>query len=246
LKLHPTGKFTGVGKATTVLLGKENLGAASNLEHATATGDKPNRVWHPRLLELSRQTGDMENAAEALQVAPRQAERPVERPAPAPAPVEQPRQVDPRTSDWVGRNTWFNPAAADYDPEMRTYAESVGTQINLRLARNGKQNEIGGPGYWMEIDRHMRTEFPDAFEDVAPTQRAVPPMSRDATVAPVNRGGAPAAGAPSSRTVRLTAEERSFAHQMARNGAFAKAGGGRLTDAEAERHYAAQKLKTGA
>ncbi len=40
-----------------MLLGEENIGAASNLEHATAARDQPYRVWQPRLLELSRQTG---------------------------------------------------------------------------------------------------------------------------------------------------------------------------------------------
>jgi hypothetical protein len=69
-------------------------------------------------------------------------------------------------------------------------------------------------------------------------------MSRDSNVAPVQRT-APGQPAKSSKTVRLTADQRRMAHQMAQSGAFRKQGGGRMSDLEAEKYYAIHMMKQG-
>ncbi len=200
--------------------------------------------------KLNLVSAELNNAAEALQSAPPRA-APVEAPRPAPVspPAAAPAQAEmaPETAAWIGRNAWFQNGSPAYDAEMADEARLFARRVERRLTAEGRAADIGRtPAYWMEIDRHLRTEFPDAFDDPVPTTRGVPPMSRDATVAPVQRGGAPAPGAPTGNKVRLSAEERSFAHQMAANGAFRKNDGSRPSAAEAERMFAAQKLKTGA
>lgn len=218
-------------------------GLKARLLEAKRNGDNEAEV--DLQAEFNRVVAERQEAKEWLETtrSPRApAQPPEQRQAPAPAPAPQQQQLPAETAAWMSRNTWFQAGAPDFDPELAEEARLFARRLERR-----KPQEIGTPAYFMEIDRHMRTEFPDAFDDVAPAApRGVPPMSRDATVAPVNRGGAPAPGAPSGRTVRLTAEQRSFAHQMAANGAFTNATGGRLTPAEAERHYAAQILKQGA
>lgn len=196
---------------------------------------------------LNLVAADLREAEAALQQAPqRAAPREEPRAAPAPAPVQQPQAapVPPETAAWISRNSWFQQGSPDFDAELADEARLYARSVERRYAAEGKINAIGSQAYFMEIDRHIRTAYPDAFDDPAPRARTVPPMSRDATVAPVVRGGAPAAGAPSGNSVRLSAEQRQFAHSMAANGAWNKPGGVRPTPAEAERIYAAQILKT--
>lgn len=170
---------------------------------------------------------------------------PVEQPRPAPpAPAATPPtqvQYMPETAAWISRNTWFQQGSPDFDAELADEARLFARSVERRYKAEGKP--IDSPAYFMEIDQHMRTAFPDDFAAPAPTTRGVPPMSRDVTVAPVVRGGAPAPGAPSGNSVRLDAAERGMAHQLAMNGALKKADGTRPTSAEAERMFAAQKLK---
>jgi hypothetical protein len=90
----------------------------------------------------------------------------------------------------------------------------------------------------------MRREFPDAFSTQSAPSKKAPQMSRDSNVAPVQRT-APGQPAKSSKTVRLTADQRRMAHQMAQSGAFRKQGGGRMSDLEAEKYYAIHMMKQG-
>ena len=168
-----------------------------------------------------------------------------------PAPAQQPAQptqqqvtLEPRTAGWIQKNTWFQPKSEDFDPEMHEEATLYARRVERRFRSEGRDDEIGSVDYFTEIDRHMRREFPDAFSTPSTPNKKAPPMSRDSTVAPVQRT-APGQPAKSSKTVRLTADQRRMAHQMAQSGAFRKQGGGRMSDLEAEKYYAIHMMKQG-
>lgn len=172
------------------------------------------------------------------------AARPAETPQ-APQPAQQQQvTLEPRTANWIQKNTWFQPNSTDFDPEMHEEATLYARRVERRYRAEGRDDEIGGVEYFTEIDRHMRREFPDAFSTPSTPSKKAPPMSRDSTVAPVQRN-APGQPPKTSKTVRLTADQRRMAHQMAQSGAFRKPNGGRMTDLEAEKYYAIHMMKQG-
>jgi hypothetical protein len=168
---------------------------------------------------------------------------PVEQAAPADAQRQQ-VSLEPRTANWIQKNSWFQPKSEDFDPEMHEEATLYARRVERRFRSEGRDDEIGSVDYFTEIDRHMRREFPDAFSAQSAPNKKAPPMSRDSNVAPVQRT-APGQPAKSSKTVRLTADQRRMAHQMAQSGAFRKQGGGRMSDLEAEKYYAIHMMKQG-
>jgi hypothetical protein len=162
-------------------------------------------------------------------------------------PADAQRQqvsLEPRTANWIQKNSWFQPKSEDFDPEMHEEATLYARRVERRFRSEGRDDEIGSVDYFTEIDRHMRREFPDAFSAQSAPNKKAPPMSRDSNVAPVQRT-APGQPAKSSKTVRLTADQRRMAHQMAQSGAFRKQGGGRMSDLEAEKYYAIHMMKQG-
>lgn len=174
---------------------------------------------------------------ELSQPQPKQAVQQPERPA---TPT-----LEPRTADWIQKNTWFQPQSADFDAEMHEEATMYARRVERRYRAEGREDEIGGVDYFTEIDRHMKQEFPDAFAQRSVPTKKVPPMSRESNVAPVQRSAAPGQPQKSSKTIRLTADQRRMAHQLAQSGAIRKPNGGRMTDLEAEKHYAVYIMKQG-
>jgi len=160
------------------------------------------------------------------------------------APQEQTRpQLEPKTAEWIRANDWYQPNSANFDAEMHEEATLYAKRIERRYRAEGRGEEIGSDSYFKEIDQHMQEEFPDAFEGRAAPKKAAPPMSRDSRVAPVSRGGQPSPGAKSSNRIRLSAEQRKFAHNMAASGAYTKPGGARMSNEEAEKYYAVFLMK---
>ena len=150
--------------------------------------------------------------------------------------------LEPRTAQWIQKNSWFQPQSQDFDPEMHEEATLYARRIERRYRSEGRDDEIGGVDYFTEIDRHMRKEFPDAFTSVPTPSKKAPPMARDSNVAPVQRS-APGQPAKSTTSVRLTADQRRMAHQLAQSGAIRKPNGGRMTELEAEKYYAVHMMK---
>jgi hypothetical protein len=159
-------------------------------------------------------------------------------------PQNEQRQVslEPRTAQWIQRNTWFQPQSPEFDPEMHEEATLYAKRIERRLRADGREDEIGSADYFKQIDQHIRTEFADAFDDVKPVKKAAPPMRRDGNVAAVNRS-APDNPSVKSKVVRLTGDQRRIAHNMADSGAYKKPNGQRMTHAEAEKYHASFILK---
>lgn len=159
-------------------------------------------------------------------------------------PQNEQRQVslEPRTAQWIQRNTWFQPQSPEFDPEMHEEATLYAKRIERRLRADGREDEIGSADYFKQIDQHIRTEFADAFDDVKPVKKAAPPMRRDGNVAAVSRT-APDGSSVKSRVVRLNGDQRRIAHNMADSGAYKKPNGQRMTHAEAEKYHASFILK---
>lgn len=151
-------------------------------------------------------------------------------------------KLEPRTAQWIQKNAWFQPQSPDFDPEMHEEATLYARRVERRYRAEGRDDEIGNIEYFTEIDRHMRKEFPDAFSNVATFSKKAPPMARDSNVAPVQRS-APGQPSKNSKSVRLTADQRRMAHQLAQSGAIRKPNGGRMTELEAEKYYAVHMMK---
>lgn len=164
--------------------------------------------------------------------------------APSPQPQRQGQpQLEAKTAEWIQGNEWFQPQSENFDSEMHEEATLYARRIERRYRAEGRAEEIGSGPYFKEIDRHMLEEFPDAFEGRATPKRSTPPMSRDSRVAPVSRSGTPPSAGRAGNKVRLSADQRKFAHQMAASGAYTRPTGGRMTNEEAERHYAVYLIK---
>lgn len=159
-----------------------------------------------------------------------------------PEPTKAQPTLEPRTAQWIQKNAWFQPQSEDFDPEMHEEATLYARRIERRYRAEGRDDEIGGVDYFTEIDRHMRKEFPDAFATAPTPSKKAPPMARDSNVAPVQRS-APGQPAKNTKSVRLTADQRRMAHQLAQSGAIRKPNGGRMTELEAEKYYAVHMMK---
>ena len=158
-------------------------------------------------------------------------------------PKAQPQpSLEPRTAGWIQKNEWFQPQSAEFDPEMHEEATLYARRIERRYRSEGRDDEIGGVDYFTEIDRHMRKEYPDAFSTVSTPSKRTPPMSRESNVAPVQRS-APNQQGKNSTTIRLTADQRRMAHQLAESGAIRNPDGSRMNKVQGERYYAVQVKK---
>jgi len=227
---------------------KSNLSTtAADLKQKLA--DARSMMDNERIDDLQYQFNKTMNDLEAVTNWEREQRNKAARPAPAQqnAPAQPPRQqvsLEPRTAGWIQKNSWFQPKSEDFDPEMHEEATLYARRVERRFRSEGRDDEIGSVDYFTEIDRHMRREFPDAFSAQSAPSKKAPQMSRDSNVAPVQRT-APGQPAKSSKTVRLTADQRRMAHQMAQSGAFRKQNGGRMSDLEAEKYYAIHMMKQG-
>ena len=150
--------------------------------------------------------------------------------------------LEPRTAGWIQKNEWFQPQSPEFDPEMHEEATLYARRIERRYRSEGRDDEIGGVDYFTEIDRHMRKEYPDAFSTVSTPSKRTPPMSRESNVAPVQRS-APNQQGKNSATIRLTADQRRMAHQLAQSGAIRNPDGSRMNKVQGERYYAVQVKK---
>ena len=185
------------------------------------------------------------NDLEAVTNWEREQQNKVARPAePEAAKPQQPQvTLEPRTASWIQKNTWFQPKSEDFDAEMHEEATMYARRVERRFRSEGRDDEIGNVDYFTEIDRHMRREFPDAFAAQATPSKRAPLMSRDSNAAPVQRS-APGQPDKKSTSVRLSADQRRMAHQMAQSGAYKNPNGSRMNDLEAEKYHAIYILKT--
>jgi len=212
----------------------------AQIEEASTMGDVRKQA------ELQSELNEIRSNLNGVDAWRKDAEAKIVEAQKAPEPQAQPQQqvtLEPRTRNWIENNTWFQPQSPDFDPDMHEEATIYARRIERRFKADGRADEIGGPAYFKEIDKHMRAEFADAFDDKPAPKKATPKMKRDNTVAPVARSGG--GDTPTKRTAKVTLSpaERQFARNMAASGAYKKPNGQRMTDAEAERYHAAFMLK---
>lgn len=210
------------------------------IEEADAMGDRR------KVTELTAQYGKLQSDLEGIDAWRREAEAKMVEAQQAPAqpePQQQQVTLEPRTRDWIEKNSWFQPQSSDFDAEMHEEATIFARRLERRFKADGRADEIGSASYFKEIDKHMRAEFADAIPDRSAPKKATPKMKRENTVAPVVRSGG--SDSPTKRTAKIvmSAADRQFARNMAASGAYKKPNGQRMTDAEAERYHAAFMLK---
>lgn len=221
----------------TGLRGKEKS-IRAELSEAMSLGDTEKQI--DLQTELMQVRNDLNGVSEWRKEAESQ---PVRQPQPAAQPESQQPALEPRTRDWIASNTWFQPQSPDFDREMHEEATTYARKLERRFKAEGRSEEIGSKQYFADIDKYVRGEFPEAFEGAATPKKGTPKMSRDNTVAPVARSGAPGQQPTNSRTVRLTPDQRRMAHNMADSGAYKKQNGQRMTHSEAEKYHATFILK---
>lgn len=225
-------------------LQREATFVKAQLEDAIAVGDTKQQVeLQSQLFQLQSDLSGVETWKQ--QAAAQRAQQ--EEAAKAVPPLEpkneqRPVSLEPRTAQWIQRNSWFQPQSPDFDPEMHEEATLFAKRVERRLRADGREEEIGSAAYFKQIDQHIREEFPDAFDDPKPVKKAAPPMRRESNVAAVNRS-APDGQGVKSKVIRLSADERRMAHNMADSGAYRKPNGQRMTHAEAEKYHATFILK---
>jgi len=117
---------------------------------------------------------------------------------------EQPR-VDPITSKWLEKNTWYGP-----DEEMTALA--LGT--HAKLEKEFGKSYIGSEDYFKHIDKTMRKRFPENFlgeVEVETQSGGDKPSSRNEKASPVV---APATRSTASKRIVLKASQVALAKKL--------------------------------
>jgi hypothetical protein len=225
------------------LKGESNF-VRGQLQEAISMGDTEKQIdLQTKLMQLQQDLSGVDAWRKETEVNMLQAQQQQTAPQPV-EPQQQQITLEPRTRDWIAKNTWFQPNSPDFDPEMHEDATIYARRLERRYKAEGRAEEIGGAAYFKEIDKYLRAEFADAFQDQPTPKKGTPKMKRDNTVAPVARsGGGEAAPVKRTAKVSLSPSERQFARNMAASGAYRKPNGQRMTDAEAEKYHAAFILK---
>jgi hypothetical protein len=115
-------------------------------------------------------------------------------------------KIDPLTSKWLERNTWYGP-----DEEMTALA--LGT--HARLEKQFGKGYIGSEEYFKRIDDTMRKRFPENFSEEAEVETQAggdkPSQRTEAKSAPVV---APATRSTASKRIVLKASQVALAKKL--------------------------------
>lgn len=116
-------------------------------------------------------------------------------------PVQSAQQsqpaLDPRTIEWLRKNSWFGPKG---DEEMTSFAYGV----DAKIRKQGVDPVSNPDAYYSAIDERMRAVFPDQFEETSVRSEA----PRKSVVAPATRGG------KAPRKVQLTGTQINVAKKL--------------------------------
>jgi hypothetical protein len=107
-------------------------------------------------------------------------------------------QVDPKTTAWQERNTWWG-----VDPEMT--ASALG--LHQKLERERGPQFVGTDEYWQTIDKTMGRRFPEYFGE-SEKQVSGTPKHKSATVV------APASRSTSSKKIVLKQSQLTIAKKL--------------------------------
>jgi hypothetical protein len=117
---------------------------------------------------------------------------------------QQQPKVDPLTSKWLEKNTWYGP-----DEEMTALALAA----HAKLEKNFGKQFVGSEDYFKRIDETMRKRFPENFSEEVQTQTGgdKPSQRADAKPAPVV---APATRSTASKRIVLKASQVALARKL--------------------------------
>jgi hypothetical protein len=111
---------------------------------------------------------------------------------PAQVPQKPAVKVDPKAEDWYKNNQWFD-APGELEEDMTAYAYAVSDKLIHKRKIDPRSDE-----YYQEIDRSVRSRFPEYFktEEVEVSAKPTPPTPRQTSAGNVV--------APATRTSRTT------------------------------------------
>jgi hypothetical protein len=117
---------------------------------------------------------------------------------------KQEQKIDPLTSKWLDKNTWYGP-----DEEMTALALAS----HAKLERQFGKQFVGSEDYFKHIDETMRKRFPENFSEEVQTQVGgdKPNQRADAKPAPVV---APATRSTASKRIVLKASQVALAKKL--------------------------------
>ena len=117
---------------------------------------------------------------------------------------KQEQKIDPLTSKWLDKNTWYGP-----DEEMTALALAS----HAKLERHFGKQFVGSEDYFKHIDETMRKRFPENFSEEVQTQVGgdKPNQRADAKPSPVV---APATRSTASKRIVLKASQVALAKKL--------------------------------
>lgn len=141
--------------------------------------------------------------------------------------TQQPK-FTPELQEFLNNNPWFTPNSGEFDKEMHVEARNFATTLERRYKRDGKGDQIGTPGYYADIQKHMREEFPeyeweDGGGEPETGKNGLPKMGADQRQVPARSSSAGGAGQQqngASTKITLTGEQRQFVRNMVDQGAY--------------------------
>lgn len=193
--------------------------------------------------KLSALTADLRTAEVYLQRTPAQQPQQAQQ-QPQRQPPPQQSSFTPEVQAWMKENSWYTPGSPDFDPDMSEFALSEAKKLEVRLRRAGRTSEIGRAAYLAQIDKAVREEFPDMFDDEpAPTRQPLRMQASGPNGAVGSSGVAQNGVRQNGRQtiVQLSAEEREYARNMQKKHETGPKAGQPYTDAEKEQHFARLK-----
>jgi hypothetical protein len=147
--------------------------------------------------QLSQMTLMQERVREARQRLTVQEQEPAPQAQPTPAPAPQKQAApDPRAQQWADKNTWFG------SDEVMTYA-SFG--IHRKLVEE-EGFDPTSDDYYSEVDKRMRTEFPQKFAGMK--------KSSGAQVAPAGASATRSMAKSGRRSVKLSPSQIAMAKRL--------------------------------
>jgi hypothetical protein len=146
-----------------------------------------------RLSDLVGEQRQVAGWLQAQQVAAQQQHQQAQQPA---QQIQQPRpQPNPQAEEWAERNTWFG------QDRVMTYA-AWGIHQTLVEQEGVDPNSAE---YYTELDKRVRSTFPDRFKDPSRQQRSAPAVAPAARSSGINSA---------RRTVRLSPSQVAIAKKL--------------------------------
>ena len=119
----------------------------------------------------------------------------VEQNTPQTRQTTQKQELDPKLQKWLNKNPWFGPSG---DMVMTRGAQAIHEELVGQQGFDPSTDE-----YYLEIDKRMREEMPNKFQEARKNTQSVAPASSGRSM---KKGG--------KKTIELTPGQVAFAKKM--------------------------------